>query len=92
MCDITFIIGYRDISQCRLYEFIVKERLKKGETIQPVFMACGSEDFLIENNRQFRDFLNEHKVNLTYKESEGIHDWIFWNKYLEPAIEWALED
>ena len=73
-------------------EFIVKERLNKGDKIQPVFMACGSEDFLIENNREFRDFLLEKKVDLTYKESHGIHDWNFWNQYLEPAIKWALEE
>lgn len=73
-------------------EFIVNERLKNGEKIQPIFMACGSEDFLIENNREFRDFLLEKKVDLTYKESPGIHDWNFWNEYLEPSIKWALEE
>ncbi len=73
-------------------EYIIKKRLQKGDTIQPIFMACGSEDFLIANNREFRDFLMEHQVDLTYKESEGIHDWKFWNHYLEPAIKWALEE
>ena len=42
-----------------------------------------------EDNKEFT-FATGNK--LTYKESEGIHDWIFWNKYHEPAIEWALED
>ncbi|MBR4992953.1 MAG: acetylesterase [Lachnospiraceae bacterium] len=73
-------------------EFIVKERLKKGDKIQPIYMACGSEDFLIENNREFKKFLESEGVKVDYHESEGIHDWIFWNKYLEPAIEWALEE
>lgn len=72
-------------------EHIVKRRLAAGETLQPIYMACGTEDFLIENNRSFHDFLVKEGVAVTYKESEGIHDWKFWNEYIEPAILWALE-
>ena len=49
-------------------------------------------DFILKNNRVFRDFLNSQNVDLTYYESEGIHDWKFWNQYLEPAICWGLEE
>ena len=38
-------------------EAVIRKRLKAGEKIQPIFMACGAEDFLIEHNRSFRDFL-----------------------------------
>ena len=55
------------------------ERLKKEEKIQPIFMACGSEDFLLNENHEFRDFLEKKGVDVTYKESTGIHDWKFWN-------------
>lgn len=72
-------------------EYLVAERIKNGETIQPIFMACGTEDFLINENHEFRDFLTQNKVDLTYKESTGIHDWKFWNEYLEPAIQWLLD-
>lgn len=72
-------------------EYLVKMRKAKGETIQPVFMACGSEDFLLRQNHEFRDFLIKEGVDLTYKESPGIHDWKFWNEYLEPAIQWLLD-
>lgn len=72
-------------------EYLVKMRKERGETIQPIFMACGTEDFLLENNRQFRNFLREQDVDVTYLESPGIHDWKFWNEYLEPAVKWMLE-
>ena len=67
------------------------ERLKKEEKIQPIFMACGSEDFLLNENHEFRDFLEKKGVDVTYKESAGIHDWKFWNEYLEPAIQWLID-
>lgn len=71
-------------------EYVVKTRQAAGETIQPIYMACGSEDPLVETNRVFRDFLTEQNVDLTYVESPGVHDWQFWNAYLEPAIQWML--
>ena len=55
-------------------------------------MACGTEDFLIEPNRQFRDFLHQQGVPVEYAESPGVHDWAFWNQYIEPAILWMLKE
>ncbi len=71
-------------------KFLVKQKLEKGGRITPIFMACGTEDFLLENNRDFRDFLVEHQVDVTYYESPGTHEWKFWNEYLETAVLWAL--
>lgn len=73
-------------------EYVVKKRLEKGEKIQPVYMACGSEDPIVQTNREFRDFLNERNVPLKYIESTGVHDWKFWNEYLEPAMAWLVEE
>lgn len=72
-------------------EFLVKENKKNGKKTLPVFLACGTEDALLENNRRFRDFLQEQGEDVVYYESVGIHNWKFWNEYLEPAIIWALE-
>ena len=71
-------------------KFLVKQKLEKGGRITPIFMACGTEDFLLENNRDFRDFLVEHQADVTYYESPGTHEWKFWNEYLETAVLWAL--
>lgn len=73
-------------------EYLVHKLKENGTEVPPVFMACGTEDFLISENREFRDFLRREGINLTYRESTGIHDWKFWNEYLEPAIQWMLED
>jgi len=72
-------------------KYLVKQRITKGERIQPIYMACGTEDFLLQTNRDFVDFLKDHNVDVCYKEESGSHDWAFWNKYLEPSIKWALQ-
>lgn len=72
-------------------EYLVKQLLKNKDVIPEIYMACGTEVFLYNNNTQFRDFLVDHNIALTYKESAGVHNWDFWNEYLEPSIQWALE-
>lgn len=46
------------------------------------WIACGSDDFLIERNRNFNEQLNEHGIKHTYVETVGAHDWNVWRDYL----------
>ena len=39
-------------------------------------------------NRDFRDFLNENGVDLTYAEGPGKHDWVFWDTYIKKVLDW----
>lgn len=73
-------------------EYLVKELQKSGATLPDIYMACGTEDFLLQQNRSFRDFLKQQNVAVRYEESPGIHDWKFWNEYLAKAVHWAVED
>lgn len=69
----------------------VKQAIEAGSNPR-VYMACGSEDFLLEKNREMKKELEALGVQLDYMETPGTHDWVFWNKHLEPAIRWALGD
>lgn len=62
-----------------------------GGKIPDIFMAVGTDDMLRDLNRVLRDFFVSEDVPVVYYESPGIHDWKFWNEYLEPSIRWALE-
>ena len=44
-----------------------------------IYQSCGTEDFLIGNNRDFLALMNEKKVAHEYREHPGVHDWVFWN-------------
>lgn len=72
-------------------EYIVRDKILKGEKLPPVYMACGTEDVLLKRNREYKEFLRHMNVDVTYRESEGGHDWKFWAEYLEPAVKWAIE-
>lgn len=68
--------------------------LKKEQVSMPkIYMACGSEDFLVQKNRDFVSFLKEQAVQVTYEEGEGTHSWEFWNTYIKRFLDWlALEE
>lgn len=72
-------------------EQLVRRRKEEGKEIPAIFMACGTEDFLLEQNRSFHTFLKEEQALVTYQEGPGVHDWSFWNEYLEKGIEWFLK-
>ncbi len=71
-------------------EYLIRKLTKEGREIPGIFMTCGTEDFLIEQNRAFHQFLINENIDVKYEEQPGIHDWNFWNRCLEPAILWLL--
>ncbi len=54
-----------------------------------IYMSCGTEDFLIANNRDFLGILIEKKVPHEYREHPGIHDWIFWDDQIREFLDVA---
>ena len=55
-----------------------------------IYLACGTEDALYPKVCYFRDFLLAEGAPLTFRDGPGIHDWAFWNTYLEDALETFL--
>jgi enterochelin esterase-like enzyme len=47
-----------------------------------VWLACGTEDFLIEPHRKFERWLKEKGVAFRSKETPGAHTWMVWRRYL----------
>lgn len=62
--------------------------LRDSDHKPKIFMACGTEDSLFDWNVAYRDFLRENGFDVTWVEGPGIHDWNFWDAYIEKALEW----
>lgn len=46
------------------------------------WIAIGKTDFLYDQNRTYRQYLDEHKYKYSYYETEGGHIWRNWRNYL----------
>lgn len=56
-----------------------------GEAAPParlIWLACGTEDFLIEPHRKFEGWLKSKAVPFTSTETAGAHTWMVWRRYL----------
>lgn len=62
---------------------------KKG-VLPPVYMACGTEDFLFDINVRTKNLLMEAGVNVTWEQGSGAHDWYFWDAFIEKAVSWCF--
>lgn len=72
-----------------LVERLAKRMAKDPKTPVPaIYMACGTEDFLLEDNRKFCALLRQKGFDLTYEESPGAHDWDFWDTYILKVLSW----
>lgn len=69
-------------------ETLVKKIIaSKGTLPMPeIYMACGTEDFLLSNNREMHAFLEEQHVAHTYLEWPGNHNMDFWHEALRKFI------
>ena len=52
-----------------------------------LYLAVGSGDFLLEENRAFVALLAQLKIPYEYRETPGIHDWWFWDRQIQIVLE-----
>ena len=69
-------------------KYLVETLSKAGIDFPKIYMACGSEDFLLERNLDFRALLLEHGVPHVYEQGPGGHEWDFWDTYIKKALDW----
>lgn len=65
-----------------------RRRMEQKAVLPPLYMVCGTEDFLIEDNRKAAAEFKELGMNVTYTERPGQHGWPFWEANLEKALDW----
>jgi S-formylglutathione hydrolase FrmB len=62
-----------------IFAIIRDSSAEKIKAMPYIYQSCGTEDFLIQNNRDFLALLNEKKVPHEYRELPGGHTWTFWD-------------
>ncbi len=50
------------------------------------YVDCGTEDGLLESNRDFVALLNKQKVAYEYRERPGAHTWAYWDHQLPEML------
>ena len=66
---------------------VLIQRARRGHRRLPrILIDCGTEDSLLEPNRDFHQRLVGEDVPHTYREYPGTHDWDYWDLHVREAI------
>ncbi len=71
-------------------EVVIRSLKASGTPIPQLYLCCGTEDFLLEQNRAFHRFLVSDAVPHEYHESKGGHDPVFWSEYAVRMASWMF--
>lgn len=87
---LEFINIFGDLTKIKNSEndlFYLAQNLKNSNTdIPKLYQACGTEDFLYEQNIKFKNFAKDIGLDLVYEEGPGEHTWAFWDKYIQNVL------
>ncbi len=65
---------------------VLETILQNRSTLAPFRFDCGSEDILIEANRQLHQELLQLQVQHAYEEFSGGHEWPYWEKHIVDSL------
>lgn len=69
---------------------LARKTTASGRKLPRFYQFCGTEDFLYDMNRKFRDLARQLRLDLTYLEGPGDHTWPCWARQIEHYIPWAI--
>lgn len=67
---------------------LVQQMAEAGKEFPQIYMACGTEDFLLDKNEAMAATLRKYHVPLRYEKAPGAHEWDFWDTYIKKALDW----
>ncbi|MEH0844258.1 alpha/beta hydrolase family protein [Micromonospora sp. CPCC 205711] len=59
-----------------------------GADTPPLYVACGTEDFLYDDNLRFVEAARGQGVGVTVDFSPGAHDWAYWDAKIQDVLAW----
>ncbi len=64
------------------------DRTAKEAVLPALFACCGTEDDLHRNNLLAVKRMRASGLAVVYEEAPGIHNWTFWDQWIQRALEW----
>ncbi len=65
--------------------FALAERIPR-EKLPALYFDCGTEDFLLEDNRAFHAHLEHLGIAHEYREYPGAHNWEYWDEHIRQSL------
>lgn len=63
-----------------------------NKKLKLIWIAIGKDDFLIESNRKYKTWLESKNIKFSYKETDGVHSYNVWRRYLTDFSQLIFKD
>ena len=70
---------------------MMEKNVKEGKKLPRMFQVIGTEDFLYEQNMDFKKKWEELGLDVHYEEVPGGHDWKIWEAYIPKIVAWMFD-
>lgn len=72
--------------------FVLADKLAaKKKELPRLYAWCGTEDFLYEGNLRAWEYVKKLGYPLTCEQSEGDHQWKYWDAKIQDVLKWWLD-
>lgn len=71
--------------------FYLVEQCEQFADSPRLYMGVGFGDYMYDENVLLKEKIQCLDYDYTYREGEGIHDWNFWEEYIQYVLEWMLQ-
>lgn len=65
-----------------------EDMIREGRSVPKFYLSCGTQDNLLKDNEDFRDFLKEKGMDVTWDEEVAGHEWDFWDSQIKKLLDW----
>ncbi|MGM0603508.1 MAG: alpha/beta hydrolase [Bacillota bacterium] len=68
--------------------YLLDKVVEDKEKIPELYLCCGTEDFLYQDNLTFKNLCEKKGVDLTFEEEKAGHEWEYWDKKIQDVFRW----
>ena len=69
-----------------IFELLRSRSADPTKKLPFIYLDCGTEDFLFQDNRDFVSLLIEKKVPHEYRQLPGAHTWQYWDRQVQEFL------
>jgi len=69
-----------------LFKLVTAKTETDAKNLPFMYIDCGTEDGLVQSNREFVKLLADKKIPHEFRELPGIHDWKFWDSQVQEFL------
>lgn len=69
-----------------LFKLVTAKSETDAKNLPFFYIDCGTEDGLVQSNREFVKLLADKKIAHEFRELPGIHDWKFWDSQVQEFL------